>query len=80
MAVKMIENALLIAQIIVAASLIGFVLLQAKGSGVGSAFGGETVVYRSRRGVEKLLHYATIVTAVLLGLISLISVILRINS
>ncbi|HEY4694862.1 MAG TPA: preprotein translocase subunit SecG [Candidatus Nanoarchaeia archaeon] len=73
----MLENVLLVAQIVVAISLVAFVLLQAKGSGVGAAFGGETVVYRSRRGVEKMLHYATIVSAVLLALISLVAVILN---
>jgi preprotein translocase subunit SecG len=73
----MLENILLVIQIVVAIALVTFILLQSKGSGVGSAFGGETVVYRSRRGVEKMLHYATILTTVVLILTSMVSVILR---
>ncbi len=75
----MIENILLVAQIAISVALIVFVILQAKGSGVGSAFGGEIAVYRSRRGVEKILHYATIVAAILLVLVSLVAVIMKIN-
>ena len=70
----MIKNLLLIAQVIVAVGLVVCILLQQKGSGVGGVFGGESTAYRSKRGVEKMLHYSTIVFAVLLGLISLSSV------
>jgi len=76
----MLNTVVLILQIAVAVALVVFVLLQAKGSGVGSTFGGEVVAYRNRRGVEKILHYSTIVAAALLCLISLVSVILRINA
>ncbi len=75
----MIQNILIVAQIAVAIALVVFIVLQSKGAGVGSAFGGEMAVYRSRRGVEKILHYSTIVAAVALVLISLVSVILKIN-
>ena len=68
----MIKQILLVVQIIVAVALVATVLLQQKGSGVGGVFGGETAVYRSRRGVEKMLHYSSIVCAVLLGGISLV--------
>lgn len=67
----MIQTILLIVQIIVAVALVATVLLQQKGSGVGGVFGGGNAVYRSRRGVEKMLHYGSIVCAVLLGTISL---------
>lgn len=40
-------------------------MLQQKGGGLGSAFGGDGAVYRSRRGLEKTLFAATIVLAVL---------------
>ncbi len=70
----MVEKILLVAQLIVAVALIVTILMQQKGSGVGSAFGGEATAYRSRRGVEKMLHYATIVCAILLCVISLTSV------
>lgn len=43
--------------------LIVSVLLQNQGSGLGSAFGGESNFYRSKRGLEKVLFYVTIVAA-----------------
>lgn len=70
----MIKNIILIAQVIVSVGLVATILLQQKGSGVGGVFGGESTAYRSKRGVEKMLHYSSIVFAVLLGLISLSSV------
>lgn len=54
----------LIAQIIVSISLIVFVILQAKGSGLSGVLGGSTN-YHAKRGVEKSLFYATIVAALL---------------
>lgn len=52
-------------QIVLAVLLGTAILLQARGSGVGLAFGGDGNVYRTRRGVEKKLHGATIVLAIL---------------
>ncbi|MGB1749251.1 MAG: preprotein translocase subunit SecG [Dehalococcoidia bacterium] len=48
--------------IVIAVSLIGVLLLQARGSG-SSLFGEATSTFRSRRGVEQLLFRATIVLA-----------------
>lgn len=42
-----------------------FVMLQNQGSGLGSAFGGETNFYRTKRGAEKFLFIGTIVLGVL---------------
>lgn len=61
----MISTILNIAQIVLAAILVVSILLQARGTGLGVAFGGEGNIYRTKRGVEKVLFYATIVTAVL---------------
>lgn len=60
-----------IIQLILAILLTGAVLLQAKGSGLGAAFGGEGNVYRTKRGIEKKLHNTTIVLAILFFGISL---------
>jgi protein translocase SecG subunit len=54
-----------IAQIVLAILLGSAILLQQKGSGLGSAFGGESNVYQTRRGAEKILFRATIVLAIL---------------
>ena len=59
-------------QMTLSALLIVCVLLQARGSDVGGAFGATSAVYRTRRGIEKSLFRATIVLAVLFALISLV--------
>lgn len=69
------SNILNISQIVISALLIGTILLQQKGSGLGSAFGGEGGnIYNTRRGAEKILFYATIVLSVLFLLISIIRI------
>ncbi len=40
------------------------VLMQNQGSGLGAAFGGESNIYRTKRGTEKFLFYGTIVLIV----------------
>ena len=56
---------LAIAEILVSFGLIAAVLLQSRGAGLGSTFGGESSVYTSRRGVEKRLFQFTVVLALL---------------
>ena len=41
------------------------ILLQQRGTGLGGAFGGEGTVFRTKRGLEKGLFYATIAIAFL---------------
>jgi len=50
-----------IAQIVVAVALISIILLQVRGGGLGGIFGQPGTVYRTRRGVEKILFQLTIV-------------------
>jgi preprotein translocase subunit SecG len=59
------QTALYIIQIILSVLLVTSILLQQRGTGLGGAFGGETDVYRSKRGIEKFLFYATIILAIL---------------
>ena len=62
------ETIISIAQIVSAALLVTAILIQNRGAGLGSAFGGESTVY-TKRGPEKFIFVATIVLAVLfLGL------------
>jgi preprotein translocase subunit SecG len=58
------REVLLVAQALAGVALIILVLLQAKGTGLSAVFGGEGGMYRSRRGVEKLLHRGTILLSV----------------
>lgn len=53
-----------IVEIVLAVLLVAGVLLQARGSGLGAAFGGDGSIYRTRRGIEKRLHVATVVIAI----------------
>jgi preprotein translocase subunit SecG len=64
---------LAIGQIIVSIALIASILLQARGTGLSGTFGGDSSVYRSRRGVERRLWQFTIVLLVLFVLFSLAS-------
>lgn len=63
-------------QIIIGILLILVIIIQQKGAGMGSAFGGDLGFYRTKRGAEKLLFYATIVLAAALIIASLIGLIL----
>lgn len=51
---------LLIGLIIVSVLITGSILLQAQGSGLGSTWGGGGETYHTRRGIEKVVFYATI--------------------
>ncbi len=63
-----------IALIIISGVLIGLVLLQTRGSGLGSIFGGDGGIYKTRRGMEKTLFNMTILFAALFLIISLMTV------
>jgi preprotein translocase subunit SecG len=56
--------------------LIVLILLQTRGSGLGSLFGGsDSSVYRTRRGVEKTLFNVTIGLSFVFFLVAIINVI-----
>ena len=61
-----------IAEIILTVALIGAILLQVRGGGLGGIFGQADTVYRTKRGVEKTLFQFTIVLTVLFIVVSLI--------
>ena len=59
-----IAQILTIVQIVLAVLLTAAVLLQNKSTGIGNAFGGETVIFQ-KRGPEKALFIITIIVAIL---------------
>jgi preprotein translocase subunit SecG len=70
------DNTLIVAQMISGILMIGAILLQQRGSGLGSAFGGGTSnVYRTKRGIEQVLSQFTVVMAFIFVLSSLLVVI-----
>ncbi len=59
------KSILSIVTVVSSIMLIISILLQNQGSGLGTAFGGESSFYRSKRGAEKALFIITIVLAVI---------------
>ncbi len=64
---------LAIGQILLSIALIASILLQARGTGLSGTFGGDSGVYRSRRGVERRLWQFTILLLVLFTIFALVS-------
>jgi len=51
------------AQLIIAVLLIGSILLQQRGTALGSSFGQESGFYATRRGIQKKLLWLTVLLA-----------------
>jgi protein translocase SecG subunit len=64
----------LIFQISISLLLTVTILLQARGTGLGSTWGGTGASFRSKRGAEKFLFATTIILATLFILTSLINI------
>ena len=67
------QTSLNIAQIILSVALIVIIMFQVKGGGLGGIFGQQSGVYRTRRGVEKILYRLTIIFVVVFLVISIIA-------
>jgi preprotein translocase subunit SecG len=61
-----------VAQIVIAVAIIGAVLLQVRGAGLGGIFGQADSVYRTQRGVEKTLFQMTIALAVIFLIVAIV--------
>ena len=64
---------LAVGQILLSIALIAAILLQSRGTGLSGTFGGDSAVYRSRRGVERRLWQFTILLLVLWVLFALVA-------
>ena len=60
-----VNPALTIGQDIIGVFLMIAILMQARGTGLSATFGGDSSVYRSRRGIERRLWQFTILLAVM---------------
>ncbi len=74
--VSTLEVTLQIIQVILSVTMVVLVLMQGKGGGLGGIFGGDGGVYKTRRGVEKVVFQATIAISVVFFAVSLLIVIL----
>ena len=72
-----IQTILILGQMAVSVALMASILLQARGAGLGAAFGGDSSVFRSRRGIEKRLFQFTVVLTLLFVLFSVANYALR---
>ena len=70
------KTAISLIQIILGILLILVIIIQQKGAGIGSAFGGDLGFYRTKRGAEKLLFYTTIILSVAFVALSLIGLLI----
>lgn len=68
----MLKQILTVVISVISLGLIGLIILQAKGTGLGSSFGGSGEFYRSKRGIEKYVLYATVALTALFSLVSLV--------
>ena len=72
-----VDAILTVGQMLVSIALMASILMQSRGAGLGATFGGDSSVYRSRRGIEKRLFQFTIALAVLFVLFSVANYALR---
>ena len=62
-----------ITQVVLAILLSLSILVQNRGTGVGSTFGGGENIAHTKRGAEKFLHYLTIVLAIIFLIVSFLN-------
>ena len=62
-----------VAQIVLSVALVTAILLQVRGGGLGGIFGQPDTVYRTKRGVERILFQLTIVLVILFIIVSIIT-------
>lgn len=73
---KGMKLVILLIQIILAGFLILVILIQQKGAGLGSSFGADMALYRTKRGAEKFLFRITIILITLFILSSIVGLII----
>jgi preprotein translocase subunit SecG len=68
---------LAVGQILLSIALVAAILLQSRGTGLSGTFGGDSAVYRSRRGVERRLWQFTILLLAMFVLFAVVSFIVQ---
>jgi len=70
------KSVLLVANIILSIFIILFILIQGRGAGLGSAWGGGGELFQTRRGIEKWTLRLTIVFIAFFFIVSLLNLLL----
>lgn len=68
---------ILVVNIIVSIAIVALILLQGKGAGLGSAWGGGGEMFQTRRGLEKVTLRLTIGLIIVFFVLSLISFLIK---
>ncbi|MFN4212653.1 MAG: preprotein translocase subunit SecG [Microgenomates group bacterium] len=71
------KNFFLILNIVLSILIVIFILIQGKGAGLGSAWGGGGEFFQTRRGIEKITLRLTVVLVVIFFFISLINLFVK---
>ncbi|MCR4277349.1 MAG: preprotein translocase subunit SecG [Candidatus Roizmanbacteria bacterium] len=71
------KNFLLILNIIFSVLIVTFILIQGRGAGLGSAWGGGGEMFQTRRGMEKIVLWLTTVFIVIFLAVSLINLFVK---
>ncbi|TFB07977.1 preprotein translocase subunit SecG [Candidatus Atribacteria bacterium MT.SAG.1] len=66
----------IISQIVVSVFLIILILLQQRGTALGSSFGGAGGFYLKKRGIEKKIYWATVVLGTAFIILSLLNLLI----
>lgn len=70
------KEIIVVIQILISVMLVAAIVIQSRGTGLGSTWGGTGEFYRSKRGVEKILFIATIVLATLFFFASIANILI----
>jgi len=71
---EIMVTVLLVLQITLSVLIVGCILLQAQGTGLGTTWGGGGETYHTKRGVEKVVYYLTIALVAIFIVVSMLSV------
>ena len=71
------KSFLLILNIVLSVLIIIFILVQGKGAGLGSAWGGGGEMFQTRRGMEKIILWLTTIFIIIFLVVSLINLFVK---
>lgn len=71
------KSIILIVNIILTALIVILILLQGKGAGLGSAWGGGGELYQTRRGMEKFTFRLTVILIIFFLVLSLVNLFIK---
>jgi len=71
------KNTLLIINIILSVAIVIFILIQGRGAGLGSAWGGGGEKFQTRRGIEKIVIWLTTIAIIVFFTVSLVNIFVK---